>query len=243
MDEAWLARDLDRAQPSAGKLASASAVFAAPGASSAVLYASREGAFRLAYGLDKTAAAGPAIDELVLRGTFRTAAIDEGSGCALLLSLSEAETFLYRLCPARPAEPVLIRAFPAMDIAAAAYSARQGLLLADRGGSRVVLVRNPVESGALQTLAAGLPSLAGVQPSGTSHAIAVSADPARAWVIDVQGKAAPVPVDLPLPPEKLEFLTPGGILVCNRLREGPLLVIDLGQDRSPFLIPAPWSPE
>lgn len=234
--EAWLIRKLDES-PTAVSLGPASAAFTSIRAPSAVLYSRADSALRIITSFDGAVSTGPAVPESSLGAKFRSASIDDETGCAVLASSGDGEMRIHELCPARPFEARFVCAIPGVEPVAIAYSKRVGgLLVADNAGRRVILVKLPLQAGVYETLATNLDNLVGVQPISSTRAIAVQQDSATALVLDVRSRAPVQTIELPGTASLLYYLSPDRVLALNRAGEYPLMVIDLSQDNAAYLV-------
>lgn len=184
--------------------------------------------------LKEEAMIGPAIE-----AAPQAVAFDDETGCAVLANRAEAGLRLDSLCPERAGETRPLRFLVGAEPAAMVYSRRlHALLLADRRAGHVLLIRAPIESGEVEVLGeGGTVDPMGIEAISDREVLVVQGQPAGAVVIDVRSRRVTGVIEMPATAERLEYLVRNRILACSRVNRSPLLVIDLDQERSAFLIP------
>ncbi|MEZ5403512.1 MAG: hypothetical protein R2729_27785 [Bryobacteraceae bacterium] len=222
--EAWRIGGLKSGALETVRLASAESAWVSTDGNLALL--ASEGHVRLVSG----SIVGDPVPRDSLPGPLGAVAFQPEPECAILATANEEHTAIVHLCAGAPAEPRVER-YLEPTVPTAMTRAFGVLWIADRASSRLLRVGESVD-----TAAEGLDDAAGIQAVSRSE-LAIAHRGGIAVVDTANGSAASI--DLPLTPDRLEYLAPGRILVCNRLREDPVLVIDLEQNRETFFIPLP----
>ncbi|MBL8211003.1 MAG: hypothetical protein JNK87_09845 [Bryobacterales bacterium] len=165
------------------------------------------------------------------------AAVAFSQRCAILATNADDIATLHRLCADRPTELQSLRTFPGLAITALAI-AGDSLFAAARAQRQILHIREPFGSSPAATFDTEAPpiALAAPSPSGVLAAFEdnprLLALPSRDWI------------DLPTPPDRLQWLSNGRLLACSAVNiDQPLLVLDLAQDRNAFFIPLTRSEE
>lgn len=165
------------------------------------------------------------------------AAVAFSQRCAILATNTEDNATLHRLCPDRPIELQTLRTLTGLQITALA-AAGDSLFAAARAQRQILHLREPFDSSPIDpfpteatpiALAAASPTEVLAAFEDTPRLLAL---PSREWI------------DLPAPPDRLQWLTNGRLLACSAVNlDQPLLVLDLAQDRGAFFIPLARSEE
>lgn len=186
---------------------------------------------------------GPAVSLESFSGAVAAVAFRGEPACAIVAAEAGESTVLTGLCADAPGEPRIVRVLDGVRVSAMHYSgAHGGLWIADRAGARLVRVGAPVETGVIETMAEGIEDAVGLQGL-PRHRMAVARRVAASLeTIDAETGGTVSRVELPMEPESLGYLIPGRVLVLNRLRRDPLLVVDLDQDGASLFIPLPGGP-
>ncbi|MEZ5351595.1 MAG: hypothetical protein R2762_03095 [Bryobacteraceae bacterium] len=238
---AWRVTGLADGAPELLPLGPATRVELDPAGRMALLFT--EETVRLVTGLEKEPVPGPEVALASLPGVLSPAqgavAFQHEPGCAIAAARSENATALVMLCADAPGEPRVARWLEGVDIARMIYlEAQGGLWMADRTAARVLRVHGAPDSGELETMAEGVSQAAGIQAVSRDE-VAVAQEDGWLAIVSIRERGVTGYLELPALPDRLDYLVPGRILVCTRLRRDPVLVIDLGQDRASFFIPMP----
>jgi len=225
-NKAYLIPDLTLTNPQTTELAPAEAAYLDDTGLTALLVNQQ----RLAFASDT--ATHPAIDTARIPSAITFL---QNQSCAIIASKDGINTLLHRYCADRPAELPLLRTIDNLTASALAHASDAGLYIMDREAGRITLIRNPIEAGAIETVVEALDNPTGIVSISTTAAMAAVAGSAKALILSPT--EPPVSIDLPATPDRLETLLPNRILACSGIKDQPLLVIDLLQDRTPFFIP------
>ncbi len=151
--------------------------------------------------------------------------------CAILATNGEHDATLHRLCPDRPSELQTLRILPGIHISALA-AAGNSLFAAGRSHRRILYLREPFDSAPIDSFPVEAPPVALAAVSATEVLAAIEGSPRLLVLPSGEG------IDLPMPPDRLQWLTNGRLLACTLAGlDQPLLVLDLAQDRNAFFIP------
>lgn len=239
----YLLQNLGAPSPRVARLETAisgvTEVFLNPSATTALLYSGEYRRLQLVTSLDSTPVLGNSIPATLLKGAFSTAAVANASSCALIASYDAEGSSIQKLCADGTISAVA--QLPGTRIGSIAwFREEQDAVAVDAAGRQILWLKNLDQGAAPVTLAGpsnGLVSPSAILPLDDATIAVADGGAASLLVIDTSKGVPPQTFPLPEAPTRLIALDAPGVLACNRVGSGPLLLVDTRHNYATSFVP------